>query len=399
MVKGFTNTTYVDTINSLVDGFKKKLDNPYYIHNNNSPVISNWFNQDTKASTLDEAIKTPYTDIGKISPMKYNYIEDAIWYGSVKIPGNADYGDFGLESEVGGTGVILPNTWIPIENDYFTIKHLDNVFLFKVTNVTINTIESDANLYEFTYTLEKTQKDSLEKINKQILRRYKMIVNNIGTQYNSIILENDYNFAKEINNTIDILQKFYKSLYYRNRVQAFVFSQFEEFFYDPYLVEFICRNDILENDEYMYIGHMTKLRETFAIDYERSFYRGLELHNIDRFHAESAIGGLITDPNSLFTTRLEPYYELRYKVEGYAIPIEIISADLYNAVRNKEYYGELDPNQGIYNIIIDFFNDVEIDAKYLIMINKLNFNNSKKFYYLIPIIIFILQNRVKHLFS
>ena len=52
---GFTNTTYRETADNLIQGFKDRLtNNPYYIYSNLKPTPVTYWNINIHKSTLDQ---------------------------------------------------------------------------------------------------------------------------------------------------------------------------------------------------------------------------------------------------------------------------------------------------------------------------------------------------------
>ena len=45
---GFSNTTYKDTVNSIVSSAKETIKNPYYLWSGKSPTIVNYYSIDKK---------------------------------------------------------------------------------------------------------------------------------------------------------------------------------------------------------------------------------------------------------------------------------------------------------------------------------------------------------------
>ena len=131
MAASFQNTKYTDTIKALVNGFENRLNNPYYNFIDKKPFIVQYYNLNKGHTTLDEATRTGYTDIGKESPMKYNLIKDAVLYGTSRLEVDLDQGEFGLESEgLESESFILPNSWEPFPGDFFIIDHAKGKYLF-----------------------------------------------------------------------------------------------------------------------------------------------------------------------------------------------------------------------------------------------------------------------------
>ena len=49
----FIDTQRKIVIDSLIEGFKDKIKNPYYIHSDKKPFICTYYNLNTTLSTLD----------------------------------------------------------------------------------------------------------------------------------------------------------------------------------------------------------------------------------------------------------------------------------------------------------------------------------------------------------
>ncbi len=57
----FLDTTYVGTINSILDSKKDRLDNTFYTFTDKLPTICTYFNINTAESTLDEGTDQAYS--------------------------------------------------------------------------------------------------------------------------------------------------------------------------------------------------------------------------------------------------------------------------------------------------------------------------------------------------
>lgn len=397
---GFSNIEYKNTINSLVDGLKERLNNPYYIHTDKSPLIVDYYNQNISKSTLDEAAKIAQSNLGEESPIRFNLIEDAVIYGVEKFIIDLDIGDFGLESTQNDyEAIILPKTWVPIENDYFIIKHAEKTYLFTVVAVNRNILDSGATMYKITYTFYSYDQAKIDAINSQVEQKYKMIIDNAGTQMKSIVMSTEYDFIEAMDNILSILKEMYKVIFYRDRVQTFVFKYADNYFYDPYMIEFLIRNNIMKGTKsFVYVSHQCHMYQTFPLDYRESFLHAIETCKKEKFKPTNAAGFEIQDPYSLMSTRLEPYYRLDYKVNSiYVEPLQIISNDLYQKILDNTHYEDLSGENTFYNIIIDYLNGVEISANYLEMIDNVELSNKKELFYAIPIIIYIIEKKVSNL--
>ena len=78
MAGKFVNTKYQDTVQSLVDGVKDKINSPFYQYNNEKPTIVTYYNINRKKSCVDEGTGMAYANIGDKSSLKYNKIDKII---------------------------------------------------------------------------------------------------------------------------------------------------------------------------------------------------------------------------------------------------------------------------------------------------------------------------------
>ena len=110
----FVDTQRKIVIDSLIEGFKDKLKNPYYIHTDKKPFICTYYNLNTTLSTLDEGSKMAYSPIGSESPLKFNKIENMFLYGGERLIAELENGEYGLETNtIEGELIVLPNTITP----------------------------------------------------------------------------------------------------------------------------------------------------------------------------------------------------------------------------------------------------------------------------------------------
>ncbi|MGL5330907.1 MAG: hypothetical protein ACRDD7_16710 [Peptostreptococcaceae bacterium] len=396
MGTGFINTSYKKTIDSLVDGFKERIKNPYYIHTDKKGYSTTYYNQNIHSSTLDEGTKDHYSALGNDSPMRYNKINGLFLYGLEKITVQLENGDWGLEADsITGESIILPNTIIPIANDYFTIDHIEKKLLFKVINVTTDTIENGSNFYKIEYKLDQLENTSIEK---QIVDEFNMIINNVGTNFNPVIRKNDYEFIETVDVILERLKTYYRQIFYSERVQAFIFEHEYENFYDPYMTEFLKRNNILKGSDYLYIQHQTVLNRTFAIDYDKTFFRYIELRNkniVPKIHSQ---GKFIEEAYSIFNTRLEDYYKIEYILPLIDPNRYLLNNFDENLLERIKYNTKYTEHSDLYkNIIIKFMNDENICDDDIDALEFLDYKQNIELFYNIPIIIFAIETLVKKL--
>lgn len=394
----FINTKHKVSMDALIDGFKDKMNNPYYLHMDKKPNPVTYFNQNLHKSTLDEGSKLQYSPLGSDSPTKYNKIYGLYIYGLEKIIASLENGEWGLESSsIEGEAIILPNTIIPTPNDYFTIDHIKNKkLLFKVTSVTMDTIENDANFYKIEYKLDQITD---EVINTQVAEEYTMIVNNIGTKFNTIVRNNDYEFIDRVESVLDRLREYYSNIFYSSRVQTFVFVDDYTHFYDSYMVEFLKRNDILNGtSSYIFVAHQSYVQATFSLDYDKTFFRYVEMPEKlvpPLVHSQAKI---IDEPLSIFSSRIEQYYKLEYNiriVDPNRPMLNNFSVDIMDRIKSSTMY---EKNEDRYkNIIIKYFNKLEITSDDIDALEYIDYQQNIELFYNIPIVIYIIENKVRKL--
>lgn len=397
---GFTNTVYNDTIKSFVDTNKQIIKNPLTLFIDKKPTIVKYYNKDTNISTLDEVTAIEYAPIGKNSPTKFNIILDALIYGIDKIQLNWNMDDTGIVADdITGDAYILPNTFIPYPGDYFIIPYLKETVIFKVNEVQTDTLDNGANYYKISYILDRTGKSELDKLNENIHDTYRMIAGTVGTNFKTIIRNTDYEKLEKIEITSKSLKEYYKQLFFDNYTQTFTFLKDDMYhFYDPFLIEFIKRNNIMSGtDKYTYVDQALSLWATFGIDYDKTFYRALELRDPEKANNcyIVAVATGVDDMSSLLCSRMDEYYCVDYNLSksSYLKRFEVYPNDLINAI---VYGSKLDSNKypAFYQFIIKYFkNDWSIELDDFEMIDNIMMRTSEELFYGMPILIYILDRK------
>lgn len=397
---GFINTEYTDTISNLVTGFKEKINNPYWSMNDKKPTIVTYYKLNHEKSMLDKATGLEYSRLGDGAPLRFNKIENFILYEVGQFTVNLQDGDYGLESDpIEGEAILLPNTIEPTPGDYFAINYLKERLLFRVNSVNFDTLDTGANLWQIAFKLDQT--DS-QRIDDQIVESYKMITDNIGTNFKSIIKSTDYNLIEKLEMFEESLKEYYFNLFFEDRVETFIFYLAESRMYDPYMIEFILRNKILsrERNKYTHIRHQIDLERTFAIDYDSSLFRAFELKNKEIIDRNFSLASLIEEPNSIFSFRPEKYYRIKYIRKSYkdleAEVITNLNPVLLKAIVDNKLFGP-DDELNRYNIIVKYFNKQEYNDLDIKAIEDILFQNNIEIFYLIPFYIYIIQDYIKRL--
>ena len=402
MAGKFTDTTYTSTIDSLVKSTKDKFKNPYYIFSDQKPTKVTYYSQNIEKSTLDESSGLYNSHLGKDSPFVFNKIYDFFIYGIERIQMELEVGDYGTESsEISGDGIILPNTITPRPGDFFTISYVKEDVLFKVIEVSTDTLDTGANIYKIGYKLSSVK--NISNIEAQVEKKFNFIVNNVGTDFKSILQDCDYNLVKQLESIIENLIITFENVFFDSKLQTFIFNNDGWLMYDPFMIEFFIRNNIMKyGNTYKFVDHAMDTNKTFAMDYIKTLFYALEnpnLKNLD--YTTMATADLITDPNSLFYARVERYYSINYRDKNkIKTRFETIDSDVLEHIETNKYYDAGDKRE-FYNLWIAYFNNGKdfIKGNIIDLIMKEDYNDNLNDFYTLGITIFILEKCITNLLT
>jgi len=394
----FTNTSYNDTVHSLLGAMNSAINNNYYKYSDKPPTPVEYFHLNNQASSLDEGSRLAFNNVGDDSPFRYNLIHNMMLYGieQIQVPYTSE--DFGVESQaIEGEAIILPNTIVPYPDDQFCITYLKKQIVFKVTHVDPDTLEDGSNIYKISY---RSSTSKLGKLKMQVVDEYELIMNNVGTELNPILKSSALDFLKKLDEHLVSLKKFYKRIFYNKRVQTFTFQYRNDNFYDPYMIEFLKKNNILDGDgEYIYVQHQTPLEALFPMYYNKTMFACIEnkdVVHVDQYEIMGAGKG-ITNEFTIFFNRMEPYWEVFYNYpEGYEI-LDMIPC--FKRILIDHIIGEelIESTYTYYNIIIKYMHGVDIDENDIAQLDTMKFENSSLLYYAIPCIIYCLERYVNNI--
>lgn len=407
----FINTVYGDTMDHLITIQDDLIKNPFYLFNDKKGIrVKRWYNQNMEKSTLDPGSGLSYTDIGDQSSIRFNVIEGLFIYQFTKFELNLDNGEFGLEGDqISGESYILPNTIIPYDGDYFEVDHIkDSTWLFQVDNVQRDTLENGANVYKFSWHLDRTtNKDILKNVNPEDV--YVSIDVREGTNIKSVIKKKNYDRAIQLESLASSLREFFIDLFYSDLVQTFVYPYINmSNMYDPYAIEFMINNGILEDDldNFVFVDHKIPVTATFSINYSKTFFHAFEERNIEKLvnSKYQSQAEFINSPVSIFATRYEDYYALDYKMyfpeNGELNPrpiLSLISEELIDHIVDNEKYEE-EWNQ-YKNIFIKYFNHEDIYKEDIESVMCIDFDNTQDLFYELILLIFCIDFYTKSLLS
>ena len=410
----FDNTSiYNNSIDSLIQGQQSRINaaNPYYKYTDKKPTPVTYWNINSTQSTFDCGTNQPYDQLTQEDPIRYNRVLNFLLYGLGQIETDIRLGEYGPESQIEGECLILPNTVIPFESDYFTIDYLingDQRILFRVVSVNRDTLDNNANFYRIHYQLNQTQDIDYKYLMEHTVKTYKYISSNAGTNFIALLDEETENGINQLSSLLSMLRQFYMELFYRPNIQTFIYPYMHGSFliYDPYLIEFLIRSKLYSTSDssYLYISQATFKSLTFSIEYSKTLFNDIE--NRDSDLSLNTVWPInIYDPNSLLIDRMEEYLELSIQRQNFRFhdPINFLDMDLFDRIVNDNPYDESDESLPIYrNVIINFMNNKDVSSitsKEIESIKNIEYARTKDLYYELPLIMYTLSRYITDLIS
>lgn len=403
-------TTYHESVGKITGFANDLLNNSFYTLNDKKPSIVTYYNINQVESTLDPGSKIAYDNIGEDSPIKYNMIRDFIIYGLGRIELQLENEEFGLEAEkISGEIYILPCRIKPTEGDYFEVAHIkDSSWLFIITDVQQDTLENGSNAYKCAYRLEYVDHD---RILNNVVEDYTLIEKREGTNVIRVVETNKLAQAKEMDKIAVTLKSYFNELFYNNRVQTFIYMDLTEWrVYDQFMIEFLIRNQILANglDSYTHVCHQITPDRTFSLDYDKTFFRAFEEKSTEKLRTAQRCIRLEDIRNmygTVFNSRIEAYFKAKYIIpawdtvyNGCALTDELYDAIMgHKLVPNDKDLNSVTPLWN--NIIIKYFYDEEYTAEEVKSILNMDFKESIRAYYMVPLLIFCLEYAIEKLLN
>lgn len=391
------NTTYQDTVDAVTGFYNDLVNNSFYTLNDKKPTMVTYYNINKDYSSLDPGSKLQMDHLGTETPLRWNKIEDFVLYGFNRIETQTDNDEFGLEVEkIEGECYILPNTIVPTEGDLFEIEHItSSTYLFIVKDVQKDTLDNGSNAYKINYKLEYIDHNDI--LNK-IVYNFKMIEVREGTNIAKIVRCEDYDIAKVMDEKAVMLKKYFQELFYNDKVQTFIYMDLTEFrVYDPFMIEFLIRNKILDDgeDSYIFVTHQIPTINTFSLEYDKTFFRVFEKCEKSKLFSSARYASMeeINSYGTTFSSRFENYYKANYlKMPGYNITC--LEDSLIFAIENNEIQTEQDSLWK--NILIKYFNNTDLTLEEVENVSEMDFRDAKNAFYLIPLLIFCLEKGIEN---
>lgn len=285
---------YLQNSNSIVEQTTKLLDDilqsksTIVLSGMGEPVLGRWWNMNDSLSTADNGTETADAIIGKDSPFRYNKIDNLPVYNVLKDLQNLEMAmdengmmDINVEIEA----VLLPNTIIPGPFDYFeyTFSNGRNVF-FRANDVKIATAKSNGFYKVPMHLVDMDSKDYPTGIEEITVNEFKVRLDNVGTNEKCIVSNKVFDDIQELENVIKRALSDYIDTFFVRRYNSFILRGFNGKFtiFDPYITKFILNHSLLGYYDEIIQPVVMEQDEYFRSEYNKTFFRALELRDMDK---------------------------------------------------------------------------------------------------------------------
>jgi hypothetical protein len=234
-----------DLVNKSVLDFEQRTDSQLNRFLDTTPVFTVWYHINNPESMADVGWKDIEQLLGPNSPVRFNRISNVPIYQMDQVLTNLSQTEYGADIEYEGDGVLIPNTVIPDPNDFFMIQHLHSIYMFRIKEISYDTMRPNG-YYKISFFLMYTDEDSLDYLRKQTIEGNICILENIGTERNSVVADIDYEHITKLEKMANEMIDMYMDLFYNTRHNCFL-GNIDEYnrFYDQYMHTFIKDNSLV----------------------------------------------------------------------------------------------------------------------------------------------------------
>jgi len=404
----FIETVEKDFINNYIHSFVNATDE-YSKFQEGSPSFCTYYSVDTRATTTDPGLGQVVEFLGDESPIRYNKIENFPLYAMEELVPSLEFDeDTGLNTEMEGTALILPNTIVPNVNDVFVVSYAHIEKIYRVNNIETSSYSSKT-FYKISFNKENSSTGILEE--KQVIDNFNVVYRNIGTDYKVVIPKSEYLILDDLEHLYEELSKVYISYFYNSKVNSFIFngdkinSIVEEIYwdksiYDPKLALFINKNKLfIESRTYNKNIHIESLLEDRYFDYDYTLYNLIE--NPENSNYFYDVFYLIQITSSIFTLFREPYYELVHHKTfpqdlKHPLEYDMFSKSIKELLDSYTTLDDLNNTENISDLVkcvviyLKEFNNLKLSQSFD-YIKSVKVNKNLESYVLIPCILYILK--------
>lgn len=388
-----------------VTKYEDKLKSPLNRFIDKTPTFVTYYHIDNENTTVDQGLQNSYGVIHKNSSIRFKKITKLPIYGLEAIIPQLSDEEQGLDTNYDGEAVITPSTITPFPNDFFEIPYLKGrKTLFRIKSVDYDSMRPEG-YQKIEFRLETMDDEKYEQLQKQCSDKdWTCIYKNIGSDSRAVILSDDYERIQKIDKMYWDMADTYVSIYYNQKHNCFLGPDevSGKFLYDPFMSVFIDKHGLFNRpDGYSAIvlsEQFTDTRRSFK--YEKSIYRFIERNDerkISKFNYQLLPGTnyqqssfyrwmdkevLVLDIPDLLCVNTENFLFCQSYIEKV-----LLNGETFNAYDTfiKKYI------QNKINSIDDIPLDLADEMLFL--------NVSKESFFFTPIVLYIIQTKMKEFMS
>lgn len=272
-----------DIIQNAISNYLSATTGKYSKYLEGGPTYIKYLQLDDVASTQDRALETVHSLVGNSSPNKYKSIDNVVVYGINALDITNELNERGLQSEINGEFIMVPDSLVPHQNDFFIFQYEGlTEHLFRISDVQYDKA-SPGKYYRVQYQIFQ---DNAELIFDNIEDEYEMVYDNIGSSEPSIILKTEALAKEEVSDIVKDLDNKFSELFYDDENDTFVCNHHGKKVWSPYIQHFISKNKIFEgNREFMTEYYLLDINEFSHPNYfkeeiyNNSIFRYVELQD------------------------------------------------------------------------------------------------------------------------
>ena len=295
-----------------------------------------------------------------------------------------------------GTAKVLPKTIKPIVGDHFLMMTLNKRNLYRVTDVTKTSIETDS-AYEISYQLIEENSNNttlINEIEKNVIATYQFVYAHVGTEFRTLFKEDEYVALETLENMYANIASIYNEYFYNKDKNTYILTYdcatikdesgatllesrapykpyvsnsdgvvdppklnntdvwYGSLMYDRMLVEFITRTELFRNvDRKTY--YVSKLMEDIERWYSKTIWYAIEHQNTGRLSFK------YLNPSPVTRVTVASAYNLYGLVSLEPMPQHLDSClDLYPKKLLKYIYWEGCSNRSVSDITVNEYSSI-----------------------------------------
>jgi hypothetical protein len=241
-------------LNTHIENFQEQLERSYSQYQEGSYIPVIYYQIDSDRSRVDGSLDVAQNIIGSSSSKKYKKIIGVPIYGvSSGINYEIEMTDTSFRNMSAGQGYLAPGTIKPNADDFFVIdkQGLKN-HLFKVTTIDFNTANPNK-YYQINFELYQ---NSASDITGNVSSEYKFIIENTGSNQNTVVKTSDEYLMQKTKAVVDTLIDKYVFSFYDYAYDTFTLrinyfgDTTNSKLWNPYLIRFLHDKDIITKYDY-----------------------------------------------------------------------------------------------------------------------------------------------------